>query len=65
MAKDKLLEYVRNPCELKEKKYDEQDKEDYYKLLRIDNGFSSNYIENKSNLKNHKTLLTDDYLYHI
>ena len=40
--------------------YDNID-EDYYKLIRIDNAFSSNYIEYKSNGDKDKTLSTKEY----
>ena len=41
--------------------YDNID-EDYYKLIRIGNAFSSNYIEYKSNGDKDKTLSTKEYL---
>ena len=40
----------------------ESDKEDYYRLIRTGNAFSSNYIEYESNGDKDKTLFIDDYL---
>ena len=62
LGKDKTLEYVRSSSEPKEKKDNKVDKANYYKPLKIDNSFSSNYIEPARNGNSDKTLLLDDYL---
>ena len=51
--KDKVLRDI--------KTLSESDEEDYYKLIRIGNAFSSNYVEYESNVDKDKTLSIKDY----
>ena len=52
--KDKIIRHIKTLFE--------SDKESYYKLGRIGNGFDSNYIEYESNGDKNKTLSTEEYL---
>ena len=40
----------------------EKEKEDYYKLVRVENFWSKNYIEYESNGDKNKTLSIEEYL---
>ena len=52
--KDKIIRHIKTLFE--------SDKESYYKLGSIGNGFDSNYIEYESNGDKNKTLSTEEYL---